>query len=102
MQSNGTISIVNPLNLSEQFKSILETRIVATSVRAKLFVNKYFYIRDETLETAELKAVENNDEAAKEALNKEKKSVIEKNVGNANVDTEITFEYGNIFILPIL
>ena len=102
LQSNGTMNIVNPLNLSEQFKSILGNRIVATNVRAKLIVNKYLYIRDENLETAELKAAEKNDQAAKEALNKEKKSVIEKDIGNANIDTEITFEYGNIFILPIL
>lgn len=93
------MNIVNPLKLGEQFKSILENRVVATNVRAKLIVNKYLYIRDENLETAELKAAENNDQAAKEALNKQKKSVIEKEIGNANIDTEITFEYGISYFL---
>ena len=94
-RSNGTLSIVNPLNLSEQFKSILENRIVATSVKAKLIVNhKYLYIRDDQLETEESKAIEKEDHAAKEKLNEARKSVLIKDIGNANLDTEITFEYG--------
>jgi len=93
-KSNGIMNIVNPLKLGEQFKSILENRVIATSVRAKLIVNKFLYIRDENLEAAELKAAEQNDEATKQELNKKKKSVVEKDIGNANIDTEITFEYG--------
>lgn len=94
-RSNGTLSIVNPLNLSEQFKSILENRIVATSVKAKLIVNhKYLYIRDDQLETEESKAIESEDQAAKEKLNEARKSILVKDIGNANLDTEITFEYG--------
>ena len=94
-KSNGTINIVNPLKLGEKFKSILENRIVATNVKAKLIVNKYLYIRDEQLEAAELKAAENNDDKSKEELNRQKKSIVDKDIGNACVDTEITFEYGN-------
>ena len=94
-RTNGVMNIVNPANLSSQFKSILENRIVATNVQAKLIVNnKYLYIRDEDLETAEGKAIEKNDTEGKEALEMLKKSVIVKDIGNANIDTEITFEYG--------
>ena len=71
-KSNGTINIVNPLKLGEKFKSILENRIVATNVKAKLIVNKYLYIRDEQLEAAELKAAENNNEKSKDELNRQK------------------------------
>jgi RNase P subunit RPR2 len=92
--SNGTLSIVNPMNLSEQFKSIIENRIVATSVKAKLIVNhKYLYIRDDQLEEKESEILEKGDEA-KESLNEARKSVSIKDIGNANLDTEITFEYG--------
>lgn len=93
-RSNGTMNIVNPLKLGEQFKSILENRVVATNVKAKLIVNKYLYIRDEQLEAAELKAAEENDDKTKDELNKQKKSIVEKDIGNACIDTEITFEYG--------
>lgn len=94
-KTNGSLNIVNPMNLSDEFKSILENRIIATNVKAKLIVNKkYLYIRDEELEIAESKAIEADDMAKKEELNSVKKSVIAKEIGNANVDTEITFEYG--------
>jgi hypothetical protein len=93
-KTNGTLNIVNPLNLGQQFKSILENRVIATNVTAKLIVSKYLYIRDEEFETAELKAIDSGNAKAKEELNKIKKSVVTKDIGNANVDTEITFEYG--------
>jgi hypothetical protein len=94
-RSNGTLQIVNPLNLSSEFKSILENRIVATNVKAKLIVNsKYLYIRDEELEIEEVKTIESNDLQKKDKLNEMKKSTCTKDIGNANIDTEITFEYG--------
>ena len=89
------MSIVNLNNLGDKFKSILENRLVATNVKVKLFVNhKYLYIRDEKLEREEAKAIENNDMVAREGLVKSKKSIIVKDIGNANKDAEITLEYG--------
>ena len=94
-KSNGTLNIVNPCNLNEQFQSILKNRIVATNVKAKLIVNyKYLYVRDDEFDVAESKAIESNDLSKKEALNELKKSFSIKDIGNANLDTEITFEYG--------
>lgn len=94
-KTNGTMKIVNPLNLSEEFKSILENRMVATNVNAKLIVNhKYLYIRNEELEALEGKAIDSDDFKAKEELNQKKKSIDEKEIGNALMETEITFEYG--------
>ena len=83
-RSNGTMSIVNPLNLSEEFKSILGNRIVATNVVAKLIVShKYLYIRDDKLEAEESQITNEKD---KESLEKHKKSVNDRNIGNANID----------------
>lgn len=74
--TNGTLSIVNPANLADELKSILENRVIATNVEAKLIVNhKFIYIRDDQFKDLT-------------------PSVVSKNIGNANIDTEITFEYG--------
>jgi hypothetical protein len=88
------MSIVNPLNLSEEFKSILGNRVVATQVEAKLIVNhKYLYIRNEKIEAEEVNVRNNpDDDAAKQNLEALKQSMIIRNIGNANIDTEITFE----------
>jgi len=94
-RSNGTLSIVNPLNLSKEFSSILQNRVVATNVEAKLIVNhKYLYIRDEKLEADEAAAIDKNDAKLKEDLIANRQSIHTRSIGNANIDTEITFEYG--------
>jgi len=88
------MNIVNPAKLSDEFKSILDNRIVATSVKATLIVNhKYLYIRDIELEEEETKIV-NNRKTHLDRLDQFKKSKLVKDIGNANLDTEITFEYG--------
>jgi Mg-chelatase subunit ChlD len=85
-KTNGTLKIVNPLTLDEEFKSIVSNFNFATNVEVKLIVNyKYLYIRNEEIEEAESKG------ADVEAL---KKSVDMRRIGNANSSTEITFEYG--------
>jgi len=93
-KTNGTMHIVNPAKLSDEFKSILDNRIVATSVKATLIVNhRYLYIRDIELEEEETKVASNRDENL-DRLDNLKKSKLVKDIGNANLDTEITFEYG--------
>ena len=95
-KTNGMMTIVNPLKMGAEFASILENRIVATNVIVKIIVNKrYLYVRDEALEEAEAKAIDSDDAAkAKEALNAIKKSVSTKDMGNVNIETETTFEFG--------
>ena len=93
--SNGQMNIVNPLNLKDEFKTIVENRIVATMVHAKLIVShRYLYIRDDNLESEEGRAIDRNDQAARELLEARKKSVDTRNIGNCTIDSEITFEYG--------
>ncbi|RNA10386.1 circularly permutated Ras 1-like [Brachionus plicatilis] len=93
--TNGSINIVNPLNLNEEFKSILENRSIATEVNTKLIVNgKYLYIRDNNYEAAEAQAYESGDAEAKKELEKTRKSVLDKNIGNVNMGSEITYEFG--------
>ncbi|CAF1031332.1 unnamed protein product [Brachionus calyciflorus] len=73
--TNGSVNIVNPLDLSKEFTAILKNRCIATDVKAKLIVNnKYLYIRDDQIELAEAMAYESE--------------------RNANKETEITFEFG--------
>jgi len=96
-KTNGTMNIVNPANLSDQFKSILENRIVATNVKATLILNqKYLYIRDKELEIEEGKLIQEfgTRQAGLDRIEKLKKSKITKDIGNATMDTDITFEYG--------
>ena len=94
-KTNGTIEIVNPLDLGDLMASILGNQIIATNVKAKLIVNnKYLYIRTEELEREENKAIETDNLQAKEALNLSKRSMVIKEIGNATNETEITFEYG--------
>ena len=93
--SNGQMNIVNPLNLKDEFKSIVENRIVATSVVAKLIVShRYLYIRDDKLESEEGAAIDKGDTAARELIETKKKSIDTRNIGNCSMDSEITFEYG--------
>jgi len=94
-KTNGALSIVNPLDLSKEFSSILQNKVVATNVEAKLIVNhKYLYIRNGKLEAEEADAIDKNDAKLKEELLAKRQSVHARSVGNASVDTEITFEYG--------
>ena len=86
-KSNGLVNIVEPENIAKNFTSIIDNKIVATNVKVKLVLNKkLMYVRDEELEIAETAALTEND------INK--KSVCEKDIGNANTDSEIFFEYG--------
>jgi hypothetical protein len=74
--------------------SIYNVIATCTQVEAKLIVNhKYLYIRDEKIEAEEVNVRNNPDyEAAKQNLEALKQSMIIRNIGNANIDTEITFE----------
>jgi len=96
-KTNGFMNIVNPNNLSNQFRTILENKIVATNVKATLIVNeKYLYIRDNELEMAEGKAIDQfgSKQACLNEIEKLKKSQLTRDIGIATLDTEITFEYG--------
>jgi hypothetical protein len=92
VNTNGLLRIVNHNNFSHHVKSILGKKIIATCVSVKLIVNhKYLYIRSEEYDTAE--ALLENEET-KESLNVIKKSILEKNIGNVDEETIITFEFG--------
>ena len=94
-KSNGTVHIVDPKNLSDTFKSIIDNRIIATNVVAKLIINKkYLYLRTEELEKDDIKAINSNDLDAKKAVDLKRTSKINKDIGNATTDTELIFEYG--------
>ena len=45
-KTGGTVNIVNPIKIKEEFSSILEEQIIATNVRASLILPKAMYIKD--------------------------------------------------------
>jgi len=96
-KTNGTMNIVDPEDLSDQFKFISENRILATNVKATLIVNQmYLYIRDTAFEIESGKIMNECDskQIGIDRIEKLKKSKITKDIGNVTKETEITFEYG--------
>lgn len=89
-RTNGSVNIVRPSELSQEFHTILQNRLVATNVTVKLIVNKYLYIRDDNL--GDYKIEGQNAKIAENSKNE--KSILIREIGNVNLDTEINFEYG--------
>lgn len=74
-RTNGIVNIVDPFNLRKEFSSILEEKIIATSVEATFLLHKNLYVKDN----------ENSDQRL---------SKVSRKIGNVTQETEITFEYG--------
>jgi len=72
--TGGEIDIVDPLNLSDDFKSALSLPTIATNVSLKLFLHSGLYVT-------------NNGEKSND-------SSVENVIGNANKETTVAFEYG--------
>ncbi len=73
--SGGEVNIIDPKNVKDEFGMILNGKIIATNVVAKLVLHKSMYFKD--------------------CLDRSKiKNVITSNVGNVTENTEITFEFG--------
>ncbi len=71
----GTVNVVNPLELNDQFSKIIDDQIVATNVEVILILHKTLYVRNsEVLNTRE--------------------SFVLKKIGNVTKETELTFEFG--------
>ncbi|XP_050393122.1 circularly permutated Ras protein 1 isoform X2 [Patella vulgata] len=70
--TSGQVNHVDPLKLTEEFSNILADRIIATNVTATFILHKNLVFFDEDTE----------------------ENIIVKNIGNAKMDTEITFKYG--------
>ncbi|KAK6171244.1 hypothetical protein SNE40_019473 [Patella caerulea] len=70
--TSGQVNHVDPLRLTEEFSNILADRIIATNVTATFILHKNLVFFDEDTE----------------------ENIIVKNIGNAKMDTEITFKYG--------
>jgi hypothetical protein len=94
-KTNGVLRIVNPLELNDHVKNVLDNKLIASDVRVKLIVNhKYLYIRDECLETAEAKALVSSDPISSQEIEKLKKSISEKYVGIVNENSQLFFQFG--------
>lgn len=69
------MTIVDLLNMRDEFASILDQQVIATNVEATLIVHRGLYIR--------------NLDSPDEKLEK-----IKRDIGNVTKQTEVTFEYG--------
>ena len=69
------VTIVDLLNIRDEFASILEQEVIATNVEATLVLHRGLYIR-------------NPDDS------EEKLCMIKRTIGNVTKHTEITFEFG--------
>jgi len=85
-RTNGDIDIVDPLDITKNFASILSLPILATHVNVKLLVHKGLFLRNE-------------DELVEQSLAVEGRSSIEKDIGNVTV---CGFIYLFLFYLCLL
>ena len=69
------MTIVDLLNMRDEFASVLEQQVIATNVKATLLLHRGLYIRDP----------DNPDE---------KLDKITRDIGNVTKQTEVAFEYG--------
>ena len=85
--SEGNVEIVDPLNIRDQFATILESKLVAMKVSVKLLLHKGLnHVDDDNLVVLadEKKSVKEKDEA---------NNSVTKTVGNVYEDSEVTFEF---------
>ncbi|CAF3477823.1 unnamed protein product [Rotaria sp. Silwood1] len=73
--TGGNVTIVDLLNMRDEFASILEQKTIATNVEATLIVHRGLYIR--------------NPDNLEDKLDK-----IKRDIGNVTKQTEVTFEFG--------
>ena len=69
------MTIVDLVNMRDEFASVLEQEVIATNVEATLVVHRGLYIR-------------NPDDPEK------KLGMVKRTIGNVTKHTEITFEFG--------
>lgn len=74
--TNGNVAIVDPEHISEDFANILKDEVVGINVNIKIKLPSILRFRNELPEHI-----------------KEGGSVLERNLANATVDTQVSFEY---------
>jgi len=75
--TSGSVDVVDPVQITQNFASVLQSSLVATNVSVKLFLHKAF----KAPEDGEWMHPPGN------------KLYVERNIGNAHEDTEITAEF---------
>ncbi|GAM23510.1 hypothetical protein SAMD00019534_066850 [Acytostelium subglobosum LB1] len=73
--TSGTVDIVDPLKMQEEFKSVLSLPVLATNVAIQVKLHRGLYISDPSNPSTN-------------------ESHIHKEIGNVNEDTVVSFEYG--------
>ncbi|CAF2827379.1 unnamed protein product [Rotaria sp. Silwood2] len=73
--TSGNVTIVDLLNIRDEFASILEQKVIATNVEATLVLHRGLYIRDPDNPDGKL-------------------DKIKRDIGNVTKQTEVSFEFG--------
>lgn len=100
------VDIVDPLNLEKNFDSILEKPIIARNVKLQFLLSSCMYVRSSdtsvrirhfsTYEQTYVDGpnVQTEQISEMEVEEKDQTNHVEKEVGNVNADSDISFEYG--------
>jgi len=88
--TSGRVDIVDPLELEKNFGSILEKPIIAKNVKLHFLLSSHMYVRSVHDDGSDM--VDVQEEKGREA--KTKTNRVEKEIGNVNAASDISFEYG--------
>jgi len=92
--TSGEVTMVDPIKIRDQFASMLQAKLVATSVSVKLLVHSGLRLVEPVVAAqSPVLAAVNNAAAGAVGGQEEGQTQITKHVGNAYEDSEITFEY---------
>jgi len=95
-KTSGTVSIVNPLELVREIRSISQNPVICTNVDIKLITQKPFTwlaVADVNDNTNKKKKTQKKKKKEVRKQNNNKNFVLEQDVGNVMIDSEIAFEF---------
>ena len=75
-KTNGVVNVIEPNNLQDNFEMMLKKEIIASNVSVRVHLHKGLEFRNEN-----------------ELLMNKEKTLMNRSIGNATNDSEITFEY---------
>lgn len=96
--TGGDVDIVDPLKLTENFRNILSSKLIATNCTVTMILHKGLRFRNEDMDIEQPSAPEMKEGHDNKENNSPKKSAIShnilcKDVGNVYSDSEISFEF---------
>ncbi len=91
--TNGTATIVSPLELQRKMRQIIDNPPIAKNVMLKMFITKGFVIRSDALINMDLAANSSLKSKYEEQVKKQNSNYIELNLGTVTAETDLSFEF---------